>query len=161
MRLGKEQGGDREVGERVGVARSTTTPTHHITSLPNPTVQVTTRGGATTPQHPTLHPAAQKQPKTDPQGFWPPAPLLPPICEHRAPPPPYPPCPTTSPHRPPPLFRTARPKLSHRTWFHWILPQPPSCLAFLNAESHHHCHLIHLVPPPPPITLHCCFTWRA
>jgi hypothetical protein len=48
---------------------SPTTPTHHITSLPTTTAQVTTRGEATIPQHPTLQPAAQKQPETEPLWF--------------------------------------------------------------------------------------------
>src|ERR1700676_1360301 len=95
------------------------------------------RGGATTPQHPTLHPAA---PKLSHYGsvlwFWPPAPLLPLVWECVAPPPPLHPLhATTSPHHPPPLFQTACPKSSCHTWFHQIWTPAPSPGSHLQTQS--------------------------
>jgi hypothetical protein len=99
------------------------TSSHHLSPLPSTAV---------------LH----STPKTEPSHSvsWvlaPQSPLLPHVCERRAPPPP-PPQPhnhTTSPHCPPSPFHTAHPKSSHCARFRGIWhPAPLSCLVFANVE---------------------------
>jgi hypothetical protein len=75
-------------------------------------------------------------------GFGSQGPLLPRVCERRAPlpPTPHPPHPTTTHHRPPPPFDTAHPESSHRAQIRRIRPPAAPRLTFRECGA----------PPPPP-----------
>ena len=89
--------------------------------------------------------------------IWPQPPLLPHVCERRAPPPlppPYPHHPTTSSHCPPSPFHMVHPKLSHRARFCEIWPSAPSPASHLQMQS---LFFLPLVKSLLWLTSKCCF----